>query len=254
MARREGYIGAYINPAIKRQFLEIAEEEGLTQSMLIEKVISQHISDDNPSPVFQEPTYEEVEEINFEERFDNLGIRLQDQLNCILADGYSGVDDDSEYYVQDALNHIADKLDDEAENELEYQCAESFLTDNWLSERYGEETKEIISQAMDELGDLSLNKKVLFPTIASFMRQRAEQLYSNDRIMHFQFSREEWETLDRFIAIVNRDGEHEFPNVKSFLKFKLGEMMDYAGTGFWVTRDKAMRLIGQRFMDEVKGA
>jgi len=249
MSNRPGYVGGYIDPLIKASFVQEAENNGMNQTDFLNSILETHFGANKNYSTINE---EELDTFLRDDReeWEKLGPLLLKQLNCFILNAHREVFIESNLHIPQFLETLGDMLLKESDNKVKYNCEDEDDFEDILPDDLSNEVITIVARAIREFGGSTPSKEQLFTLAASFLNQRADTLYVDARRLTIKFSREEWYYLDKLLSEINRDAENDFDNLYEYIRYKLGEQMEYAGRGFLAPRDRGMLEMGQRFMKE----
>lgn len=251
MSSRPGYIGGYVDTELKAKFVQAAEENGMNQTDYLNSILDNHFG---TATNYSTLDPEELESFINDDReeWDKLGSILRRQLNCMILQADKEVAADSNLHLPQVLENLGDMLHKESDNPPNYNCEEEEAFEEVLDEDLANEITTVIARAIREFGGATPSKEQLFSLAGNFLSQRADTLYVDGRRLTMKFSREQWYYLDKLLNEVNESGETSFASLPNYIRYKLGEQLEYAARGFLAPRDRGMLEMGQLFMKETQ--
>ncbi len=252
-------VGFRVPSEIKSQIEAEALERGISQQELMQEMIqAKYDEQDGDSDIEQEESHEDDfhNDDNDDEYdvFDYYPPLLAKELKCIISESWIEANEKpSNTLLSDFLITIGETITEKAIQPRQYDCPENHSFD--YREEFPEKTvleiEEILETAHHEFED-SMNKELIFNTIAEFCFQRSDAIYNETRAVELVFTREEWAGLDTLLAQANKyrskEGGAEL-NLEQVIRMKLGEQMEELGTGLFSPRDKVLYELGKRFQE-----
>lgn len=247
MSTRPGYIGGYVDTEVKTRFVQEAENNGMNQTDFLNSILDTHFGSSKNYDTLDE---EELDAFlsGDREEWDKIGPLLLKQLNCFILEAHRETSSESNLHLPHFLETLGDMLQKESDNKVDYNCEDDDDFEAILPENLSNEVITIIARTIREFGVSTPSKEQLFTLASSFLNQRADTLYVDARRLTIKFTREEWYYLDKLLQEVSESNQQDFPDLPTYLRYKLGEMLEYSGRGFLAPRDKGMVELGRQMM------
>lgn len=243
MSTRPGYVGAYVDPAIKAIFVQQAQESGRSNTDFLNLILTEYLT--------EEEREEEDVPVATDSGWDNLGDDLREVLNSLILRAYQEVSNEREgQLIPRCLETLADILTNLEEEEFDMEDDDDF--EDVLPEELSAEIISTIGEAIEEFDAEEIEEGTFFPFVAILLNKRADERYQREQALNIQFSREEWYYLDKLLAEANSGSRRKFGNLAAYIRYHLGEQLDYIGRDFlfMFPTDEEMVNTGQKMMSE----
>lgn len=224
----QDYLGGYVDPETGARFRQRASAEGVSQQALLNDVLTNYL---------------DAQDAAEEDPLDRLPTGVGEEVNALIIqawDEHPADEGKAAYYTQ-LVALLRSSIDEPRE----------FSPDDhyWdiLPDHLASELDDLLRTATD---DEPPHRDALLDILAHLIEDEHLADAGSGRRVSLTFTEEEAFYLDRFLDEINEDrGKDTFPDLAAYLRFKLGELMEYAGTGFLIPEDKGMLEMGRRLKE-----